>query len=93
MSIDGRITVDNSGEMRRTLCKALRSKPDTMTVDLSRVSYIDSSGLATLVEAARNARRQNTRLILKGVQGQTCHLLEITRMNRLFEIEPDEPAG
>jgi anti-sigma B factor antagonist len=79
--------------MRRTLCNALRSKPDAMTVDLSRVSYIDSSGLATLLEAERNARRQNTRLTLKGVQGQTRHFLEITRLDRLFEIETGGPAG
>jgi len=64
-----------------------------MTVDLSSVTYIDSSGLATLLEAARNARRQNTRLMLKGVQGQTCHLLEITRMGQLFEIETGGLAG
>ncbi len=53
VSIRGRINIDNSGEMRRTLSNALRSKPAEVTVDMSQVTYIDVSGLATLVEAAR----------------------------------------
>jgi len=90
ISIQGRVTVDNSGDMRRTLCNALRSKPETVTVDLSSVDYIDSSGLATLLEAMRNARKQKARLVLRGVQGQTRYFLEITRLDRLFDIEAEE---
>ena len=93
VSIEGRVTVDTSPDMRRTLSNVLRSKPATVKVDLSKVSYIDSSGLATLLEAMRNARKQNTRLILKGVQGQTRYFLEITRLDRLFEIEQEEKVS
>jgi anti-sigma B factor antagonist len=90
ISIQGRITVDNSGDMRRALCNALRAKPRTLTVDLSSVDYIDSSGFATLLEAMRNARKQNARLVLRGVQGQTRYFLEITRLDQLFDIESEE---
>jgi len=90
IAIQGPVTIDNSGNMRRTLCSALRSKPATLTVDLSNVSYIDSSGLATLLEAMRNARKQNTRLILRGIQGQTRYFLEITHLDRLFDIDGEE---
>jgi anti-sigma B factor antagonist len=90
VSIQGRVTVDNSGDMRRTLSHALRSKPATLTVDLSNVSYIDSSGFATLLEAMRIARAQNTRLILRGIQGQVRYFLEVTRMDRLFEANAEE---
>jgi len=90
ISIQGRVTVDNSGEMRQALCNALRAKPQTLTVDLSRVDYIDSSGFATLLEVMRNARKQSARLVLRGVQGQTRYFLEITRLDQLFDIEPAE---
>lgn len=90
LSIEGRISVDNSGEMRRTLTKALRTKPVKVTVDLSGVTYLDTSGLAPLVEAARIARRQGTHLILSGIQGQARCLLEITRLDQLFEIAQQE---
>ena len=90
ISIVGRITVDNSGDMRRMLCNTLRPKPAMVTVDLSSVDYMDSSGVATLVEAMRNARKQNTRLILRGVQGQARYILEISHLDRLFDIEGEE---
>ncbi len=81
----GRITVENSGEMRRALSRALRAKPARISVDLSDVSYIDTSGLATLVEAARNARGQGTRLLLDGMKDQPRYLFEITHLDRLFD--------
>ena len=79
--------------MRRTLSNVLRTKPAKVTVDLSAVSYIDSSGLATLLEAVRTARKQNTRLILRGIQGQTRYFFEITHLDRLFEIDAEEAGA
>jgi anti-anti-sigma factor len=65
---------------------ALRSKPNQLTVDLSAVSYLDSSGLATLIEATRVARNQGTRLVLTGSQGQPRQLLEFPQLVGLFDI-------
>ena len=86
----GRITVENSGEMRRALSEALHAKPATVSVDLSDVSYIDTSGLATLVEAARIARRQGTRLVLGGMKDQPRYLIEITHLNRFIDVSTPE---
>jgi anti-sigma B factor antagonist len=70
VSIEGRINIDTSGEMRRTIAEALRAMPTAVALDLSGVSYIDTSGLATLLEASRIARQQGTRLVLHGLHGQ-----------------------
>ena len=58
VSMQGRINVDNAGEMRQTLADALRSQAanSKLTVDLSGVTYMDTSGVATLMEAMRTAR-------------------------------------
>ena len=95
VSVQGRVTIDNSGEMRRALSDVLRTKPKpvTVTVDLSSVSYIDTSGLATLLEAMRIARRQGTRLVLRGVHGQTRDFFEISHMDWLFEVEVEESGA
>lgn len=90
VSVEGRITVDNSNEMRRKLCDALRSKPSRLTVDLSKATYIDTSGLATLVEAVRTARQQSTQLLLAGLNGQPRSLFEVAELNRLFEFASEE---
>jgi len=86
----GRITVENSGEMRRALRDALRAKPATVSVDLSDVSYIDTSGLATLVEAVRIARKQGMRLILGGMKDQPRYLFEITHLDRFIDTQASE---
>lgn len=87
VSMLGRITIDNSDQMRRRLAGALRSKPALVTVDLSDVTYMDTSGLATLMEAMRTARYQGTRLVLSGIQEQPRYLLKVTDLDHIFEIE------
>lgn len=89
---DGRITVDNSNEMRERLRAALKPMPKALTVDLSQVTSIDISGLATLVEATRMARRQGTRLVLAGIQGQPAYLLEVARLDQLFDIAAEQQS-
>jgi len=92
VSINGRISVNNSDEMRRKLQAALGSKPAQVTVDLSGATYIDTSGVATLLEAVRIARGQGTRFILAGLNGQPRYLFEAAEFDRLFEIAPQEAS-
>ena len=89
VSISGRVAIDTSSRMRGSLADALRSKPDTITIDLSQVDYMDTSGLATLIEAMRLARQQNTQLLLRGVQEQPQYLLKVSDLDRVFPIEED----
>ena len=89
VSISGRVAIDTSSRMRDRLADALRSKSDAITIDLSQVDYMDTSGLATLIEAMRLARQQNTQLFLRGVQEQPQYLLEVSDLDRVFPIEED----
>jgi len=92
VAIDGRVTIDNSPDMRARLALALTSKPAELAVDLSRVTYIDTSGLATLVEASRIAHQQGTRLVLTGMQGQMRFLFEVSHLDRLFDIAAEQTS-
>jgi len=92
VSISGRITINNSDEMRRKLRAALGPKPDQVTVDLSEAAYIDTSGVATLLEAVRIARRQGTRFVLAGLNSQPRYLFEAGEFDRLFEIAAPETS-
>jgi anti-sigma B factor antagonist len=93
VAIEGRITINSSGEMRRKLLAAVHLRPAQVSVDLSQATYMDSSGLATLLEAVRIARSQGTRLVLIGVRGQPRCLFEIGELNRLFEFAPKETGA
>jgi anti-sigma B factor antagonist len=87
VSLQGRITINNANEMRRTLSGALHPQLAKLTVDLSGVTYMDTSGLATLMETMRIARQQGTRLVLSGIQSQPQYLLQVTDLDHVFEIE------
>ena len=91
VSIAGRITIDTSGEMRRMIAVALHPIPPAVTIDLSGVTYLDTSGLATLVEASRIARLQGTRLVVEGLHDQPRELLHFTQIDHLLEIAEPEP--
>ena len=87
VSMSDHITIENAVQIRRRLSDALRSQPALATVNLSDVTYIDTSGLATLMEANRTAHQQGTRLVLSGIREQPRYLLKINHLDHVFEIE------
>ena len=92
--IHGSVNVDTSSTMRRQIAAALGAGPKVVTIDFSGVPYIDTSGLATLLEASRIARQQGTRLVVEGLRAQPRELLHFSQIDRLLEIaepKPDEP--
>jgi anti-sigma B factor antagonist len=93
VSIEGRFTVKNSDEIRRKLLAALHSVPAQVTVDLSGATYMDTSGVATLLEAAGTARSHGTRLVLTGLSGQPRTLFEAGGLDRLFEFAAPEKSA
>ena len=85
--LDGRIDVDSSPDLRDCL-RAIWSTeplPRTITVDLAGVSYIETSGVATLIEALRMARHRQTNFRLQGLSGAVLRLFEVTGVLALFE--------
>ena len=93
--LGGRVTVESSPDLRKQLLALLsqRSTP-TLIIDLSELSYIDCSGIATLIEALRIAHQRHTNLQLRGVRDGPRHLLEATGLSRLFDTNggTDHPA-
>jgi len=90
LALHGRVTVENSGDVRAQLSKALRGKPPSLLVDVSGVPYMDTSAVATLVEGDRIARKQGTQLTLKGLNEQPRYLFEVARLDKFFDIAGPE---
>ena len=85
--LSGRIDVDSSPALRDCLLTILAEKPlpRAITVDLADVSYIETSGIATLIEALRAARRHQTIFCLQGLSGAVLRLFDVTGVLALFE--------
>jgi len=65
-----------------------RENVPTMILDMTGVPYIDSAGLGSLVSAYVSRHKSGQRTVLTGVNPRIIHLLEITKMARLFPIFP-----
>jgi anti-sigma B factor antagonist len=86
MKIAGRITIDSSPELLTAVLGCLQAGESTsLTLDLGEVSYIDTSGLAILLETLRAARVQKKVFRLAQLREQPRYLLEGTRLLHLFE--------
>lgn len=82
----GRVTIDSSPALRDRLLIMLRGQaPTAVIVDLNEVSYIDSSGIATLIEGLKIARNRQTAFCVQGLQGRLLHLFEVTGVLALFK--------
>lgn len=82
----GDVDLSTSRELQQTIRQHMDRKPQRMVVDLAKVPYMDSSGVATLVEAMQLARKQSTRLVLSAMQPKVRSIFEIARLDRVFTI-------
>ena len=83
--VTGRVTVDSSPNLRSALLERLRrGRAPVMVIDLSGVSYLDLSGLATLLEALKVAREHSAKLRVTGISGRARTLAEIAQLDTIF---------
>jgi anti-sigma B factor antagonist len=85
VAIAGRVSVDSSPDLRSALLDLLRrGAAPVIVIDLSAVSYLDMSGLATLLEALKAARERSVKLRVTGISGEARILVEIAQLDTIF---------
>jgi anti-sigma B factor antagonist len=85
VSLAGRITIDSSPELRMLLFERLRLAGfERLIVDFEGVDYIDTSGLAVLIETLKAAQAGGKSMCLSRLAEQPRYLLEATRALHLF---------
>jgi anti-sigma B factor antagonist len=92
IALEGEIDLENAGEVRKALLANLKQKKDLL-IDLSAVTYIDSSGIASLVEGLQVARKQKNELSLVAVSPRALRVLELARLDKVFAIHADVAAA
>ena len=83
--LTGEVDLSNSSKVRLTLLDLL-SKGHSIIVDFSNLQYIDSSGMAVLVEGLNVAKKQNLSIIIACAKGAPLQVLELTRLNQVFSM-------
>jgi anti-anti-sigma factor len=84
----GRITSTNSGTLQATV-RALIPETNRVVLDLTDVSYLDSSGLGALVGLYVSAKRQHCELRLINLNQRLKLLLRLTKLATVFEGHED----
>lgn len=82
----GEISYTEATSFRAVLKRAADLNRPRIIIDLSRVEYMNSPGVATLVEALQNARRNRARLILVGITQRVLAIFQIARLHTVFEM-------
>jgi anti-sigma B factor antagonist len=89
--VTGDIDLANSPAVRKALLREVREKRTPRVVmNLSKVRYIDSSGVASLVEGLKASRDVGSRFILFGLSTTAREVLQLSRLLKIFEVYDNE---
>jgi anti-sigma B factor antagonist len=91
--VHGDVNYESAGDLRNLLASALEHLPARLVVDLAQVNYMDSSGIAVLVESLQVQRKRGLELTLCGLQPRVRSLFEIARLGSLFTLQDLRATG
>ncbi len=84
--VDGQVDMHTSPELRGHLRGALGAEASPLVVDLTQVAFIDSSGLATLIEALQAVGKYGGKLRLFGLTPEVRKLFDLAQLSTIFDL-------
>jgi anti-sigma B factor antagonist len=85
VEVEGDVDLGTSPQLRRTLFDTLSAAPRT-ALNLAAIRYIDSSGIATLIEVLRHSQQQKREFVLFGLSPQVLQVFRLTHVIRIFQV-------
>jgi anti-sigma B factor antagonist len=89
VDLEGEVDLGTSPNLRRVLFDLL-GKAQKLALNLRALRYIDSSGIATLIEVLKDARRLGKEFVLFGLNPAVQDVFRLTHVNRVFQIVDSE---
>lgn len=93
LELSGEIDINTSPQVRKSFDRLIKEERKKVLLDFAQVEYIDSSGLATLVEMLQRLKRFGGMLRLVGLSEKVKGLFEITKLEKLFSIFSHQEEG
>ena len=93
LPLEGDIDLHVSPVVTEALDAMIKKKPERIVIDLSRVTYIDSAGIAVLILAMQEVEAYGGKFFLSGLQETLRSIFETSRLERVFRIFPDVDAA
>ena len=86
LTIEGEVDLNSSPQLREVFCGLIAKGETKFIVDFKSVSYVDSSGLATLIEMVQRLKKNQGTVSLIQLSDKVRNLFEITKLDKLFKI-------
>ena len=93
LPLKGEIDLHISSDIAASLATMVAARPARLVVDLSGVTYIDSSGLAVLIKATQSVEEYGGQLTLAGMNEDVRSIFEMARLDQFFLIFPHVDAA
>jgi anti-sigma B factor antagonist len=93
LPLTGEIDLHVSPAVTESLNAMTEKQPERIVIDLSRATYIDSSGLAALILAMQKVEAYGGRFFLTGLHETIRSIFESSRLDQIFQIFPDVDAA
>jgi len=89
ITVEGDIDLYSSPELRKVVLKAVPKAAIGVGIHLGGITYMDSSGVATLVEGLRSAKEHGKAFTLIAPSTAVVKVLELARLDSIFEVRSD----
>ncbi len=93
LEIEGEVDMMSAPEVRDKLLPLFHDSMRGVIVDLSGVSYMDSSGIATMIEGLQWSTREGKRFIVSGLSEQVMDVFVLTNLKEVFEFASDTQSA
>lgn len=88
LTLSGDIDLNHSPKLRGVLQKLVEKKCPALLLDFTSVTYIDSSGLATLVEYFQGSREYSGKIGLAQLSERVKSVFDLVRLSEIFPVHP-----
>ncbi|MBD2415367.1 MAG: STAS domain-containing protein [Desmonostoc geniculatum HA4340-LM1] len=92
IKLSGNLNATTSQEFRQSITKIIEVGVKFVLLDFQDVTFMDSSGLGALVLAFKTLRAADIKLVICSINEQVRILFELTNMDKIFEIFPNQEA-
>jgi anti-sigma B factor antagonist len=93
LAVEGEVDLSTSPQLRSSILGEVAPGRASLLLDLGGVTYMDSSGLATLVEALQLTRSHGGEIVLFGLTPQVRSIFELAQLHKVFRIAEDEDGA
>jgi len=93
VKIEGEVDMHTSPRVRDALVAHFESPTTGIVVDLSGVSYMDSSGIATMIEGLQWSTRESKKFVLAGLTPAVMDVFVLTNLKDVFEFSVDSQSA